>query len=289
MPSPWHDAITQLICDHPDAGPRLLREFGGCKEVPVDLPASVGSPEFNDRNSVNFYADAVVVLEGTPGDPACGVIVEPQLGKDPGKLVDWPRYAAAFWLQTRKPAWVLVICCNQRVADWYEKRQPVTTTLADYRLPLVILGPARIPAITDPALMAADMAAGVLSFSMHGTSPAVAAAFQAGLAALPEQDRPAYYEIAHSMSRPALRRILEGFMASSTIISSPLAKHHYGRGIADGEAKGEAKAIVVVLRSRGIPVTEEQRARITDCTDLQQLSTWLDRVGTVTSANELFD
>jgi hypothetical protein len=78
-------------------------------------------------------------------------------------------------------------------------------------------------------------------------------------------------------------------MASSTIISSPLAKHHYGRGIADGEAKGEAKAIVVVLRSRGIPVTEEQRARITDCTDLQQLSTWLDRVGTVTSANELFD
>jgi hypothetical protein len=285
MPSPWHDAITQLFRDNPGLGPRLIRQIGGRWEVPVDLPATAVSAEFNDRTSTDFYADAVVVVEGPPGDPACGVIVEAQTSWDAGKLEDWPRYAAAFWLQTRKPAWVLVICRSQAVADRYEKRQPISTSLHHYRLPLVILGPPRIPAITDPAQMAADMPAGVLSFSMHGHRPAVAAAFQAGLASLPEQDRPSYYEIAHSMSGTALRRILEGFMTSSPIISSPFAKHHYGLG----KAEGGAKAILIVLGSRGIPVTEEQRSEFLSCTDLQQLETWLEHVGTVSSADELFD
>jgi hypothetical protein len=300
MPSRWHDAVTQLFRGNPALGPRLIREIGGRREVPGDLPAAVSSAEFNDRASADFYADAVVVVEGPPGDPVCGVIVEPQLGRDEGKLEDWPRYAAAFWLRARKPAWVLVICRAQAVADWYDKRQPIITSLHEYRLPLVILGPARIPAITDPALMAADMATGVLSFTMHGGSPAVAAAFEAGLASLPGQDLPSYYEIAHSMSSNALRRILEGFMASSSIISSPLAKHHYGlgkaegkvegkvEGKAEGRAEGEAEAILLVLSSRGIPVTEEQQSQVTSSTDLQQLRTWLERVATISSADELF-
>jgi hypothetical protein len=140
---------------------------------------------------------------------------------------------------------------------------------------------------------------------MHGASPAVAAAFEAGLASLPGQVMASYYEIAHSMSSPALRRILEGFMASSTIISSPLAKHHYSvgkaegiaegkaEGIAEGKAEGiaegEAEAILLVLKSRDIPVTKEQEDRITSCADQRQLKAWLGRVGTIASADELFD
>jgi hypothetical protein len=77
-------------------------------------------------------------------------------------------------------------------------------------------------------------------------------------------------------------------MASSTIISSPFAKHHYGLGKAEGLAEGEAEAILLVLKSRGIPVTEEQQSQFTGCTDLQQLRIWLERVGTVSSADELF-
>jgi hypothetical protein len=73
------EAATRVIGDNPGLGPRLIRQIGGRGEVPGDLPASVSSPEFNDRTSANFYADAVVVVEGPPGDPVCGVIVEPQL------------------------------------------------------------------------------------------------------------------------------------------------------------------------------------------------------------------
>jgi len=54
-------------------------------------------------------------------------------------------------------------------------------------------------------------------------------------------------------------------------------------------AKGEAQAILLVLKSRSIPVTEQQQSRVTTCTDLEQFRTWLERVGTVTSADQLFD
>jgi hypothetical protein len=46
---------------------------------------------------------------------------------------------------------------------------------------------------------------------------------------------------------------------------------------------------VLVLRSRGIEVTEEQEAQFTSCTDQQQLDGWLKRVGIVSSADELFE
>jgi hypothetical protein len=42
-------------------------------------------------------------------------------------------------------------------------------------------------------------------------------------------------------------------------------------------------------RSCGIPVTEEQRSQFLSCTDLKQLKSWLERVGTVSSAEKLFD
>ncbi|CAL9478231.1 hypothetical protein SUDANB70_02982 [Streptomyces sp. enrichment culture] len=57
----------------------------------------------------------------------------------------------------------------------------------------------------------------------------------------------------------------------------------------EGRAEGEAKGILRVLEVRGIPVSEDVRQRITDCTDLAVLGDWLDRSGTVGRAEDLFD
>jgi hypothetical protein len=48
----------------------------------------------------------------------------------------------------------------------------------------------------------------------------------------------------------------------------------YERGQANGEARGEAKSILTVLRARGVDVPDDVRARVTDCTDADQL-VWL--------------
>ncbi|MGW1667459.1 hypothetical protein [Streptomyces sp. NPDC002324] len=59
-------------------------------------------------------------------------------------------------------------------------------------------------------------------------------------------------------------------------------------GKAEGEARGEAKGVLRVLEVRGIPVSDDVRARITTCTDLTLVSAWLDRAGTVERAEDLF-
>lgn len=56
----------------------------------------------------------------------------------------------------------------------------------------------------------------------------------------------------------------------------------------EGKAQGEAKGVLRVLEVRGLPVSVEARARITACTDLDLLNDWLDRAGSVESAEELF-
>jgi hypothetical protein len=93
----------------------ILRPFRSCSR-PVGLPVSVGSPAFNDRISRDFYADAVVMAGGNPLAPEYGLIAEAQQAPAPGKLEDWPRYTAAFWLSTGKPAVVLVLCPHDKTA-----------------------------------------------------------------------------------------------------------------------------------------------------------------------------
>jgi predicted transposase/invertase (TIGR01784 family) len=59
------------------------------------------------------------------------------------------------------------------------------------------------------------------------------------------------------------------------------------RGRAEGEARGLAAAILAVLSVRQLAVNEEQRARISTCTDLTLLNQWLVRAATVNDASEL--
>src|ERR671917_152656 len=52
------------------------------------------------------------------------------------------------------------------------------------------------------------------------------------------------------------------------------------RNFAEGEAKGEAQAVLTVLEARGIPVPAEVREEILACTDLGRLDMWLRRAAT---------
>jgi hypothetical protein len=56
-----------------------------------------------------------------------------------------------------------------------------------------------------------------------------------------------------------------------------------------GEAIGIAKTIISVLEARGLTVTESQRQRVLDCTDVTQLNRWVDRSVTITDVAALFD
>ena len=71
-------------------------------------------------------------------------------------------------------------------------------------------------------------------------------------------------------------------------VHSPFAKEHFGRGKAEGKAEGEADAILLVLKARGLAVTEAEHDRIMACTDLRQLQTWVTRAATAEKTSDLF-
>ena len=58
---------------------------------------------------------------------------------------------------------------------------------------------------------------------------------------------------------------------------------------AEGRAEGRGDAVLRVLDKRGVALSEDQRARVAGCTDLDQLDEWLDRAVTATRAAEVFD
>jgi hypothetical protein len=54
-------------------------------------------------------------------------------------------------------------------------------------------------------------------------------------------------------------------------------------------AEGRAEAVLIALDKRGVAISDEQRARVAGCIDLDQLDEWLGRAVTATSASEVFD
>ena len=60
-------------------------------------------------------------------------------------------------------------------------------------------------------------------------------------------------------------------------------------GRAEGIAEGRGEDVLRVLDKRGVALSEDQRARVAGCTDLDQLDEWLDRAVTATRAAEVFD
>ncbi|WP_228010400.1 RpnC/YadD family protein [Nonomuraea phyllanthi] len=308
MPSPRHDTLIKLFNDRPSLVVEILRDL-----MDVNLPDTplvrIEKTTFNTRPSDDIEADLVMTL-GPPQNPAHGVIVEIQQdkSKDHQQLA---RYAASLWLMLKCDVTVLVICPEQGVADHYAR--PIDSGLTGYRFQARALGPDGIPVLTDPRQAAAQLELAAMSVMMHGRSRKVVETFTTALADTDNDHAPKYYEYAYSMAAPEIRRLMEEIMTSTDWpVYSPFAREHYGRGLEEGQIKGKAqgraegkaegkaegriegkaeegaKSILLVLTARGFHVPEDARVRITSCTDLAQLETWLTRAATARTLDDLF-
>jgi hypothetical protein len=163
-----------------------------------------------------------------------------------------------------------------------------------------IFTPPEVSLVVDVELARANPALAVFSAICHGGDAEVDAAFPAlaeALRALGPTKAILYHDIVLAGLPPAPRVRWEAYM-SSTIESefrSDLLRGADVRGQAIGEARGEARgkaqgeaqAVLTVLDARGVPVSEAIREQILACTDLAQLDTWLRRVATAATADEV--
>ena len=59
-------------------------------------------------------------------------------------------------------------------------------------------------------------------------------------------------------------------------------------GMAAGIAAGEARALLMVLKRRGLVVTDDQQHRILTCTRFSTVDRWLDLAFSAASVDEIF-
>jgi hypothetical protein len=294
MPSSWHDSVTAIFTENPELAVQIATSVTGA-HLPPGVAVRVETPNFNDRPSTDFKADAVIVA-GPAHDPVRAVIVEAQKRTLREKPPQWARYAAQLWTFLRCPVDVLVICPDAKSAFWYA--HPVPTTLPGYTHMPVVLLPSAVPAIINPNEAVARPAMAALSVAYHGADPAVCRAFGDGMRRLPPDRASKYHEHAYNMSPLAVQRILEQLMTSDTWpVYTPFAKEHFGRGKkegriegrTEGKAEGKTEDILLVLTARNLDISDTERERITSCTDLKLLKKWVTRAVTVEKTSDLFD
>jgi hypothetical protein len=169
------------------------------------------------------------------------------------------------------------------VAEWASR--PITIGPGNV-FQAIVLGPDRLPLITDEAEAARSLALAVLGVLAHartGPESAARAALVAANACLGVSNRLFIwcYDAFHEALSGAALAILEKLMELDVRnLKSEFSRRHV--------ALGEAQALLEVLDARGLSLTAEQRERVRSCIDFDTLKGWLRRAVTAASTDELF-
>ncbi|HEX2573083.1 MAG TPA: hypothetical protein VH877_26280 [Polyangia bacterium] len=288
MPSFPHELPLALFRNCPELVPYLL------KQLQVELPAyrevRIVESNLTELTPTEYRADLVLTLND--GDtPLAAVVAEAQLTIDHDKEYSWPHYVTGARARLRIPVVLLVICNDEKVANW--ARQEIVIG-GDWRFRPIVLGPAQVPWVKTPELARQLPELAVLSALAHGNEPAgmeVLLPTLEALLTLDEQRKGFYYDVVLRSLNDAMRRALEQelrMQSGKYEYQSDFARTYFGQGLAEGEAKGEAKALLAVLEARGIMLDPATHERIVGCMDAEQLQRWIVRAATASSLHEVF-
>ncbi|MGQ0775153.1 MAG: hypothetical protein ACT4NY_12160 [Pseudonocardiales bacterium] len=181
---------------------------------------------------------------------------------------------------------LLVVCVDAAVAAWCAR--PIEIGPGWRGVPLV-LGPDRVPVLTEVGQAAGVPELAVLSALAHGDSSEHRKVIDVlvEVLSIAEEDRAISYAGLVLAALPeAAHSYLEALMKTETYAY----QSGYARSLlAQGRTEAKAADVLMVLDARGMDVTDKARMRITECSDLDQLDLWLRRAVTVASVAELFD
>lgn len=288
MPSSLHEALIQMFRYRPTLAAELLTDALGIN-LPVYEQARLESGEFTDVTPTEYRADSVVVL-ATGDTPVLAVVVEAQLGRDRDKRWTWPVYLATLRARLCCSTVLLVVCVDATTAAWCGA--PIDLGHPGWVLSPLVLGPDRVPLVTDADQASRAPELAVLSAMAHRAHPdrnKVLHALLSALAAVDPERATLYSDVVLAALPAAARRYLEALMTTRTYeYQSDFVRRYVFQGRAEGRAEGEAKAVLAVLDARGIDIPDDARARITECSDLDQLDIWVRRAATARSINDLF-
>lgn len=281
--SPEHIALVELFRHHPGLAARLAAQTGQV-ELPPEYTARVGDP----IEKPSSLAPDVVRLT---------IIVEIQRREDPDKLFTWPVYLWLERLRRRCECVILVIATRRDVAAW--AAGPIRGGPGNLAR-MFVLGPDEMPWVADLDEARTDPAFAVLSSSLHARDPdgiRVVRAALAGLFSLRLADTCSYNQLVFRAVDAATFPDLEDLMPQPQTAQDPAHVEEwrefiqpYIKNLTEWVVGCTARQEVLVelIGERGMTLDEQHRTRIRRCGNRKQLDTWLRRVLTAASVDEIF-
>jgi len=296
MPTLEHNAIIEMFRENPALAPRFLATLFHV-EIPPYASIEVVEASLDQLIPVEFRADLVQELRDENGDLLLSIVVEVQRDKHPDKKFSWPVYVTVKRAKDRCATVLLVIAPDGDVAVWADETIDLGLRLGSIK-PLVI-GPAAVPEIVDPALAERQVELAVLSAVVHGNGPNGFGVVKAALLALNGVDREhamVYFQIIDNVLREPVRRALEVlFMENQSErprIYSPTARKLFDMGQREGQREGQRDglrdALLRLIARAGITLTDEERTRIQTCSETETLDRWIDNMLGAKNTDDIF-
>jgi hypothetical protein len=287
MPSQVHEVLIDMFRGRPSLAAELLD--GPLHDVLPDYDeAHLASADLTDVAPTEYRADAVVTLTRMR-ETVAAVVVEVQRRVDKKKRRSWPAYVTTLHARLGCPVDLLVVCPDQKVADW--AAEPIDISLSPSVIHPLAFGPAQTPVITDPETARRLPELTVMSTLAHATRTDPIPLFEALFAAFEAIGSPRagiYHDFVRGNLPAASRKLLEDLVSTTKDrYFSDWARQQHAEGLAEGLAEGQARSIITVLTARGIEVSDEARAKIAACTDLEQLDQWIQRAAVAERIEDL--
>src|SRR5947209_116094 len=299
MPSMAHEILVDLFKNRPSLAAEILVEVLGVS-LPAYTEARIASADLTEIQHAEYRADVVVLLLDRD-IPVRVVIVEVQLAADPKKRFSWPAYVTVSRAVHGCPAALLVVAPDPAVAGWCA--EPIETGVPGFVLRPPVLRRTAVPVVTEPEEAARRPELGVLSAIAHGETEqgeTIAAALLPAIRGLDDDRVVLYYDLVYNSLNEAARRALETMMKGYEY-QSPFAKKYVAQGRAEGRTEGltegltkgraeeAARAVLTVLRARGLAVPDAGRERILAQKDPERLERWLEKAAVAASVAAVLD
>lgn len=294
-----HEILVDLFKNRPSLAAEILDEVLGVS-LPAYTEARIASADLTEIQPAEYRADIVVLL--LHGDiPVRVIVVEVQLAPDPRKRLSWPAYAMVARAVHGCPVALLVVAPDPVVAGWCA--EPIETGIPNFVLRPPVLRRTEVPVVTDVEEAARRPELGVLSAMAHGETEHGATVASAVLPTIRELDDDRarfYYDLVYNSLNEATRHALETMMKGYEY-QSDFAKKYVAQGrtegrtegltegLAKGRAEEAARAVLTVLRVRGLGVSDSVRERILAQKDPERLERWLEKAAVATSAAAILD
>lgn len=294
-----HEAHHSIFRHDEDLFPEVMSQVFGVVLGKAGR-VTVLSTDLTERRPQERRADSVILAELLVEDEKSKyiVVVEAQTDPDEAKQWSWPYYIAYLRVKYECPVMLLVVCTKSATERW--ARAEITSGLGELicmRVTPAVAGPGNVEPVTDLDRARTNVGFAVFSALTHSRTESAREILEVLAEALGSTeaengkflselveaglDGTGSFEIWRDLMITGNYPHVSQWRAQAT-------EQGIEQGIEQGSVKTRIEDILRILARRNMSVSEDDRAVIEGCTDMDTLEVWFDRALVIDELEDLF-